>query len=315
MVDDDERADLIQRIIDGALGPLAQWRRPVSHPSVGPAFPEVFDRFEQDISQMRTALENRLALWSMAELGDIQIESEAPGLNPLFDKGGRLSRLAADLQRLKNHVPADFLGGWSVGGKEIDLPYWTAFQSVALDEAVFLSLGREPRKANIDAFWARYGQSDEEDTMLYFLEDRRELIANAMGCDPESGKGRVVLKSFLDWVEETRLPIDTGFHQALRTRFLPEGGSSGAEAMPPAPVGNPDNRMIESRERNSLAKLITAMAIDGYNFDPKTPRSHVPKKLEGIAALLGLEITADTIRKYLRLGAQYLPDGWNRKGD
>lgn len=280
MVDDGEKVDLIRRIIDGALGDLAKWRRPVSCPSVGPAFPEVFDRFEQDIVRLRAALEDRLALWSMAELGEILIDSEAPGLNALFDKGGRLSRLAADLQRLKNRIPADFLGGWSVEGKEIDLPYWTAFQSVALDDAVFLSLGREPRKANVDALCARYGQSDEEDTMLYFLEDRRELIADAMGCDPEGGKGRVVLKAFLDWVEETRLPIDPAFHRALRARLLPVGAGSVAEATPPAPEGDPDRSKLESRERNSIAKLITAMAIDGYGFDPKPRRGSIPKELE-----------------------------------
>ncbi|WP_435258092.1 hypothetical protein ACSBLW_18620 [Thioclava sp. FR2] len=314
-MDNGRASDLIRRIIDGALGDLAHWQKPVSRPGIGPGYPEVFDRFQQEISQMRAAMESRLALWSIDELGKIVPESEAPRLNPLFDHGGRLGHLALGLQSLKNRVPHDFAGGWSVAGKEVDLPYWSAFKSVSLDHAVFLSLGHEPRKSNFDSICKAYGRSDEEDAVLYFLEDRRELIANAMGCDSEDSNATVELKAFFDWVEETRLPIDPAFYEALRARFRPTSLEAEIEPVTDAPVGDPDNRRIDTRERNSLAKLITAMAIDAYGYDPGAARGPIPKELEGIAAQLGLEITADTIRKFLRDGAQYLPEGWNRNSD
>jgi hypothetical protein len=48
MAANEEVFALIKRIIDGAFGELMNWQRPVSLPSIGPAFPEVFDRFERE---------------------------------------------------------------------------------------------------------------------------------------------------------------------------------------------------------------------------------------------------------------------------
>jgi len=314
-MDDEEKRDLIKRIIVGALGNLALWRKPVSRLSVGPAFPEVYDRFEQELSQMRTAMERRLALWSVRELSDVVPESEAPKLNPLYDPDGRLGRLALDLRRLKSRTPQDFVGGWSVAGKEIDLPYWSAFTSVSLEDAVFLSVGREPSKASYDAVCKAYGHSDEENALLYFLEDRRELIANAMGCDPEDARAKVLLMAFFDWVEDTRLPIDPAFHTALRSRFRPEPLGTDAGSNLPAIVDHPTYTSIDARERSSLHKIIITMAIDFYGYDPIALRSPIPKQIGDMAAELGLEVTVETIRKHLKQGGKLLPEGWNKKKD
>jgi hypothetical protein len=309
MVDDGERNDLIRRITVGALGELAHWERPVSLPSIGPAFPKVFDRFEQEVSQLQAAIEVELALWSTDELRRIPPESEAPRLNPLFDEEGRLGSLAVVLRRLKSRVPQDFVGGWAVAGKEVDVPYWTAFTTVALEDLAFLSIGREPRKADLCAACATYGRSKEGDDLLYFLEDRLELIANAMGCDPKDQTAQVDLKTFFNWVEDARLPIDLAFHHGLRGRFKPDVLTTSGEARQQISDARVGTTKLDTRERTSLAKLITAMAIDAYGYNPSARRGPIPNEIEGIILRLGLEITADTIRKFLREGSQYLPDG------
>ncbi len=315
MTETEDANELIQRIIEGALGDLASWQRPISLPSVGPEFPEVYGQFEHDLSQWRAETEERLALWSLRALGEISPQSEAPKLNPLFDEQGRLRSAAIALRRLKARVPQDFVGGWAVAGKEIDLPYWTSFTTVSLGDLAFLSLGREPRKANFHAVCETYGRSDEGDALLYFLEDRLELIANAMGLDPQDHVAKVDLRAFFDWVEETQLPIDLAFHQSLRNRFRPATLATKTEALPDTSESDTSTLKLEPRERVSLAKLITAMAIESYGYEPATCRSSVPKKIEDIALRLGLEITADTIRKFLREGSQYLPSGWNKNSD
>jgi hypothetical protein len=302
MTETEDKNGQIRQIVEGALGELAHWQRPVSLPSVGPAFPEVFDRFERELSETRAAIEERLALWSVHELACIDFQSETPSLNPLFDGQGRLGSLAIALRRLKSRVPQDFVGGWSVVGKEVDVPYWTSFTTVSLEDLVFLSLGREPRKTNFRAACETYGRSDEGDALLYFLEDRLELIANAMGFDPEDHMAKVGLRAFSDWVEETQLPIDSAFHHGLRNRFRPVTLGTKTEAPPDTSESGTNSLKLESRERVSLAKLITAMAIASYGYDPAARRSSIPKKIEDIATRLGLEITADTIRKFLREG-------------
>ena len=76
---------LIERIVDAATGELASWQRPISGKGIGPAFPEVYDRFEADRASLRDKLCKALSLLPEAELAQIVPESEAAALNPLFD--------------------------------------------------------------------------------------------------------------------------------------------------------------------------------------------------------------------------------------
>lgn len=67
------------------------------------------------------------------------------------------------------------------------------------------------------------------------------------------------------------------------------------------------NHDISSRERTTLLKLIIGMARDGYGYDPAATRSPFPKELEGILDRLGIPVSDDTIRKWLKEAADMLP--------
>lgn len=71
-----------------------------------------------------------------------------------------------------------------------------------------------------------------------------------------------------------------------------------------------DNTPLEGRELVSVSKLLTAIAIDAYGYDPAAKRGPIPTELQGISDKLGLGVSADTIRKYLQTGAKYLPKDW-----
>ncbi len=64
---------------------------------------------------------------------------------------------------------------------------------------------------------------------------------------------------------------------------------------------------LGTRERNTLYKMIIGMAIKGYAYDPNAKKSNVPKEIEGDLRLLGLEITAETIRNYLNKAYSEFP--------
>jgi hypothetical protein len=74
---------------------------------------------------------------------------------------------------------------------------------------------------------------------------------------------------------------------------------------PPTTPAEPDKREIDK-----IAQLFTAIAIDAYGFRPDQKRSPIPKEITDIAARLGLSVTADTVRKYLKRGASFLPPDW-----
>lgn len=66
----------------------------------------------------------------------------------------------------------------------------------------------------------------------------------------------------------------------------------------------------DKREILSLAKLLTAIAIEEYGYSPDAKRSPIPNEIENISAKFGIRVSSDTIRKYLMLGAKQLPKDW-----
>lgn len=65
-----------------------------------------------------------------------------------------------------------------------------------------------------------------------------------------------------------------------------------------------------SKEIQSLLKLVIAMAIDGYGYDPKQKKSPTPQEIAEQVEHLGLSINVDTARKWLKKSAELLPSDW-----
>ena len=64
---------------------------------------------------------------------------------------------------------------------------------------------------------------------------------------------------------------------------------------------------LSTRERDSLLKLVIGMAVGGYGYVPTANRSEQPAMIEADLARLGLSLDVDTIRKWLKRGAEFLP--------
>ena len=73
----------------------------------------------------------------------------------------------------------------------------------------------------------------------------------------------------------------------------------------PAPILRHDKR-----EFDMIARLFTAMAIREYGYRPDQAKSPIPKEIVDTFAALGLEVSTDTVRKYLKIGTGLLPKGW-----
>lgn len=64
------------------------------------------------------------------------------------------------------------------------------------------------------------------------------------------------------------------------------------------------DKTLSTAERNTLLKLVIGMAINGYGYVPATSRSTAPKEIADDLAALGMPITDDTVRKYLKLAQE-----------
>jgi hypothetical protein len=60
------------------------------------------------------------------------------------------------------------------------------------------------------------------------------------------------------------------------------------------------DKPLTTTERNTLLKMVIGMAVKGYSYDPTAAKSTVPKEIEGDLAALGITVTDDTVRKYLK---------------
>jgi hypothetical protein len=52
------------------------------------------------------------------------------------------------------------------------------------------------------------------------------------------------------------------------------------------------------------------MAIDQLGYNPRSARSTVPKEIAELASEMGMSVSDDTVRKFLKLGASFIPDDW-----
>jgi len=59
-------------------------------------------------------------------------------------------------------------------------------------------------------------------------------------------------------------------------------------------------RGLGTTERNTLLKLVIGLAIRGYGYDPKAGRSTAPTEIASDLEGLGISVSDDTVRKWLK---------------
>jgi hypothetical protein len=72
-------------------------------------------------------------------------------------------------------------------------------------------------------------------------------------------------------------------------------------------VAQLDTPSLNTKERESLLKLVIGMAVGGYGYNRSSAKSGVPQEIANDLALNGLRLDVDTVRKYLQQGSVLLP--------
>lgn len=197
----------------------------------------------------------------------------------------------------------------ALGNNELlaDTDHWSKAAFLTLDEAFWLSVGLAPDRQFTKAIAPETQGGARSNPVADYLRQRLVLFKRAL--DPHGYDRQFSPDQILDWVERVELDVHPSFPEMLRVMIARSPIVATVEASSPAANG-PVQEKAESRERISMAKLIVAMAIREYGYDPDAKRSPIPKELHELTASLGIEVTDDTIRKYLKLGARYLPSDW-----
>jgi hypothetical protein len=80
------------------------------------------------------------------------------------------------------------------------------------------------------------------------------------------------------------------------------GADSGAGS-----CGEVQEKPFTTSERDSLLKLVIGMAVKGYSYDPSAKKNTAVADISTDLVGLGLQLSDDTIRKYLIQGVKKLP--------
>lgn len=206
----------------------------------------------------------------------------------------KLSSFKAQVEKLNFKSPW-WLAGLGHPDYEADFKYWSMISDLNLREAVCLTLGVSPTGFSdeiLNKFAQNFDSRSGNNTISLFVGRRYELLRrkfNPLGLDDLI----IPMSELKSWVVEVELEVPEKFNEIiLKNR-------TGAYLNPPSPK----ETCADRRELNSIAKLITAMAMEKYGFDPDRPRNPASSKIKSAAALAGLELSEDTILKYLKLGA------------
>ncbi len=303
-----ETPSLAERIFVVTAKPLLQWTRPEQGPALGPDFSAWLQRVDARIAAHRTQIRK----WILEQGGEQLAKS--------FDDRGVASVTAASVwQDDEKRRATEFIEGmnpWiaaALGAPRLmaDFAHWEKSAYFELDEVVWLSFGLEPEGSyqgrKVNSF--KKGSVDAIDA---FILRRAELIRRQF--TPHGYERRVSPEALFAWIMDVRLEVHPGF-AAMLSNMVARAKNVTTEPAPNKVAAAVGSGKFDDREKRSLSMLLAALAITDYGYQPNQARSPIPKEFEDMAARLGLELTRETILKYLRLGASLLPKGWEPPED
>jgi hypothetical protein len=153
----------------------------------------------------------------------------------------------------------------------------------------------------------------------YVRDDENELVKNGFGLNsPQSFVGFVTASSWRELDQPTVAEFSVTrdnvcLHRDELTKVLKCWRNTRPTLQLLEPIKLETERRtdktrraddLSTNERNTLLKLVLGMAMHGFDHDPVSSRSKAPKEIADALADVGLSVTDDTVRKWLKLAAE-----------
>lgn len=295
-----------KRLMKSKFGTLLDWRIPDVKPAVGPHNPKVFERYDDARRKIIDQCCSRLLEYSDDEVRMLL------GSRPASDAEEKLRRAwtqfcRSEVHRLRQFEPPWYAGGFGHPDHIADFSYWATMPRFTVEEMLCLSIGFEPFELKpSNMLSARLSNPEDLSDPLVFLQRRHEQLRRRF--DGQGHGWTIDPSDFLDWVDQTGFGVHPGLLDAL---MLTQPKARNAQA---SPVAGSTDAKADPRETDKMAQLITAMAIDCYRYDPRAKRSPVPSEILNIVHSFGMNMSRDTVLKYLRRGAEFISPDWRPPG-
>ncbi|WP_336492390.1 hypothetical protein [Methylobacterium nigriterrae] len=170
-----------------------------------------------------------------------------------------------------------------------DRSYWSRAAGWTIEEGVALSMGYEPRAVNSEIL------SGVDHLPARMYAERLSFAVRARHM--EHLKDFNEPASFIKWAKSQGLSFDPELEKAVGS------GKKGAKA---AQLREAEH--LNPKVRQSLLKIALGLAMAVYGYDPKKPRSSVPREIKDELYRVGISLDEDTVRKRLTEAADELID-------
>lgn len=213
-----------------------------------------------------------------------------------------------------------------------DYVAWVKANTLAADEAFLLMVGLNP----LANFQAALNDAGPDCPISQSINQSHRIFLRAV--DPDTSSGLLTAPALAARIAASGFQTTLGFKRMLRVMqwrknwTAQDATPSDSEAVksrgaletltepgPAAPEGTapdtPGARSQDHRELKAMARLITALAIEHYGYDPTKERSNVAASISSTASLHGIDLSKKTVLKYLRLGAGQIDKGTDASSD
>ena len=281
-----------ESILRSKIGRYYDWDKPSVEKTIGPFDPTAFDQFERKRDTIIEACFSVLKDASFDELKAIRETSirDETGVRDAWRK-----TFSDDIRNLSKIKPHWAGGGFGHPNYVADFDYWGRMPRFTQIEAVAISIGVEPKHLEIIA--------TEDEALLTniapalgFAKRRAEQFRRQFYL--WKSESTVDAKELLSWIISVDFDVHPKSFEVLQ-RFHGER----------SPTQNSRKRP-DKRELDTVASLFTAMAFEQFGYDPNAKRSTTVKDIQELAASLGISMSDDMIRHYLRHGSNFISEDW-----
>jgi len=178
-----------------------------------------------------------------------------------------------------------------------DFVFWARKSIWNPQEAALLSLGFCPSEKVVCAFDDVDAKGYATCRLLREFSERAELIVSANRSGQLGADGDPL--DLIQWFARMEYGLPEGLAETVVRIHSPE-----RVEQPPVMQAS----QYSDREKETLLKLVAAMAIRGYSFNPALSRNPATKDIQSDLDYLGIGLDQKTILKWLREATKDLPD-------
>ena len=212
-----------------------------------------------------------------------------------------LDELATFLRKLRKHIVTreNLIERWAKA------PIWT------IEEGIALAYNLDPEET--------IGQIEYGPPFIRGHEVANLKLKHALsGVKHLKVRSELPPRDLIDWLKTIGVEFDEAWH-----KVLPQGNAQARGVEPMIERHAPDQpeterarryaRMAEDKVRDSLLRLVIGMAKANYGYDPEAKKNAATNRIQSDLALQGINMSDETIRKYLKQGADLILRDADRK--